>query len=136
MGKGEIARNEQFLLFLPCIFYHFGELSAMRIKFKKKCRLPTPSLRTSSKFVLCLGVKQSLTGTVSRFFGCCVSKEFDLVPDYFEYPVLITSLGCHGGEFFIENKERFCYICFDVVLYSFQKEFGKVPSTAYTLLCY
>ena len=33
MGKGEIARNEQFLLF-PVFFYPFGKLSAIFIKFK------------------------------------------------------------------------------------------------------
>ena len=33
VGKGEIARNEQFLLFPQC-FYRFGELSAIFTKFK------------------------------------------------------------------------------------------------------
>ena len=33
MGKEEIARNEQFLLFPQCFFYTFGEVSAMFIKF-------------------------------------------------------------------------------------------------------
>ena len=33
VGKGEIARNEQFLLF-PLCFLPFGELSAMFIKFR------------------------------------------------------------------------------------------------------
>ena len=33
MGKGEIARNEQFLLFSQC-FYPFGDLSAFFIKLK------------------------------------------------------------------------------------------------------
>ena len=32
-GKGEIARNEQFLLFPQC-FYPFGKLSAIFIKFE------------------------------------------------------------------------------------------------------
>ena len=35
-GKGEIARNEQFRLVtpFPSVFYLFGELSAICIKFK------------------------------------------------------------------------------------------------------
>ena len=33
VGKGEIARNEQFLLFPHC-FYQFGELFAISIKFE------------------------------------------------------------------------------------------------------
>ena len=31
VGKGEIAHNEQFPLFPQCIFYPFGELSAIFI---------------------------------------------------------------------------------------------------------
>ena len=39
VGKGEIARNEQFLLH-PRVFYPFRELSAIFIKFKiVVCRL-------------------------------------------------------------------------------------------------
>ena len=35
MGKGEIARNEQFLLsFSHSVFYPSGEFSAIFIKFK------------------------------------------------------------------------------------------------------
>ena len=33
VGKGEIARNEQFLLFLQC-FYPFGELAAISSTLK------------------------------------------------------------------------------------------------------
>ena len=33
VGKGEIARNEQFLLF-PSVFYPFGELSSISIQFE------------------------------------------------------------------------------------------------------
>ena len=33
-GKGEIAHNEQFLLFPKCFFYLLEELSAIFIKFK------------------------------------------------------------------------------------------------------
>ena len=33
VGKGEIACNEQFLLY-PSVFYPFGELSAIFIKYK------------------------------------------------------------------------------------------------------
>ena len=33
VGKGEIAHNEQFLLFPQC-FLSFGELSAIFLKFK------------------------------------------------------------------------------------------------------
>ena len=33
VAKGEIARNEQFLLFSQC-FYLFGQLSAIFIKFE------------------------------------------------------------------------------------------------------
>ena len=34
VGKGEIARNEQFLLFSQCFLSFFGELSASGIKFE------------------------------------------------------------------------------------------------------
>ena len=34
VGKGEIARNEQFLLFPQSFFYPFRELSAIFTKFK------------------------------------------------------------------------------------------------------
>ena len=33
-GKGEIARNEQFLLFPHSVFYLYGELSAIFFKFE------------------------------------------------------------------------------------------------------
>ena len=33
VGKGEIARNEQFLLFPQCFLTAFGELSAIFVKF-------------------------------------------------------------------------------------------------------
>ena len=32
--KGEIARNEQFFPFIHIVFYRFGELSAIFIKFE------------------------------------------------------------------------------------------------------
>ena len=32
VGKGEIARNEQFLFFPQCFFYPYGELSVLSIK--------------------------------------------------------------------------------------------------------
>ena len=34
VGNGEIARNEQFLLFPQCFFYLYGELPALFIKLK------------------------------------------------------------------------------------------------------
>ena len=34
MEKGEIACNEQFLLFPQCVFYQFEELSSILIKFE------------------------------------------------------------------------------------------------------
>ena len=34
VGKGELARYEQFLCCLHCFFYPFGELSAIFIKFE------------------------------------------------------------------------------------------------------
>ena len=34
MGKGEIARDKKFLLFPHSVFYPFGELSAIFIKFE------------------------------------------------------------------------------------------------------
>ena len=34
VGKREIARQEQFLLFPHSVFYPFGELSAILIKFE------------------------------------------------------------------------------------------------------
>ena len=40
VGKGEIARNEQFLLFPHSVFYPFGEHSAVFIRFEIfVCRL-------------------------------------------------------------------------------------------------
>ena len=33
-GEGEIARNEQFLLFSSTVFYPFGDLSAIFVKFE------------------------------------------------------------------------------------------------------
>ena len=38
VGKGKIACNKQFFLFLQC-FLPFGELSAIFIKFKIVCKL-------------------------------------------------------------------------------------------------
>ena len=46
--KGEIAHNEQFL-FSPNVFYPFGELSAISIKFKIVCKF---SVLESLKFVV------------------------------------------------------------------------------------
>ena len=34
VGKGEIARNEQFFSFSHSVFYSFGYLSAIFVKFK------------------------------------------------------------------------------------------------------
>ena len=34
VGKGEIAHNEQFLLFPQCFFYPLEELSSILIKFE------------------------------------------------------------------------------------------------------
>ena len=56
MEKGEIARNEQFLLFPHC-FYPFGELSAIFIKIQN-CRLQTILVGKSLKFVVWGRVKK------------------------------------------------------------------------------
>ena len=39
VGKGKIARNEQFFLFQQCFLSFFGELSAIFIKSKLVCKL-------------------------------------------------------------------------------------------------
>ena len=55
MGKGEIARNEQFLLFSPCFqplwksFCHFHQI--------QNCHLQTPLIWKSLNFVLWERVK-------------------------------------------------------------------------------
>ena len=55
VGKREIARNEQFLLF-PSFLYAFSELSPILVKFKN-CRLQTLSIWNSLNCVLWERVK-------------------------------------------------------------------------------
>ena len=50
VGKGEIARNKQFLLFQQYLFYLLGELCSIFIKYKT-C-LQTLSVWKSLKFVV------------------------------------------------------------------------------------
>ena len=51
VGKGEIACNEQFLLFPQCLL--FGELSAIFIKFK--IVVSANSLNLGESKICCLG---------------------------------------------------------------------------------
>ena len=63
MGKAEIARNEQFLLFPQCFllvwrtFHHFHKIQT--------CRLQTPSVWTSLKFCCLLRGLNSLPDNIS-----------------------------------------------------------------------
>ena len=67
MGKGEIARNEQFLLFPLCFltvwrtFCHFHQI--------QNCRLQTLSIWKSIKFVVWERVNENGKRLVSLFLG-------------------------------------------------------------------
>ena len=76
VGKGEIARNEQFLLFPQCFlpiwitFCHFRQIW--------NCRLQTLSVWKSLKFVVWYWVKEKVLVNSIFFFSCNVFKEASL----------------------------------------------------------
>ena len=81
--KGEIARDEQFLLFPHCFqsfqrtFYHFHSNS--------NCRLQTPSVSKSLKIVVCKRVNEIIASTVKT----ALNEPFLISP---QYSFLIVSM--------------------------------------------
>ena len=89
VGKGEIAHNEQFLLFPHCFlpvwitFCHFRQIL--------NCRLQTPSVWKSLKFVVWLWVKSTGPRPVGSC-NCPVSILYLCVDSYFKHLLYNCSL--------------------------------------------
>ena len=76
-GKGEIAHNEQFLLFPQCFFFFFEALSAIFIKFKNViCKVSEFENVSFGK-----GLNKfwgTLYGETYHTYGACVTLTFDI----------------------------------------------------------
>ena len=118
MGKGEIACNEQFLLFPQCFLPIWGSLCHLRKIWN--CRLHTLSIWKSKNFVVLERVNCFFTVDDTRSF----SGQFRSRSDFTEcavwsliYTVHIFNLdfnwifssSCNGSVFIVNKKTQFIY---------------------------